>query len=85
MNARIEVYRLKAAVLKKLQCARAVLYNTEFCSWKKAGEFCNGLDSYDDGFYNNLTQFKCHMNPALPRRYPALCFSQQYQNTRDNL
>lgn len=60
---------MKAEVYKKLQCVRAVLYNTELCSWQKSGEFCNGLDSYDDGFYKNLTQFKCNISPTVPRRY----------------
>ena len=69
MNARIEIYRIKAGLFKKLQCARAVLYNAEFCSWHKAEEVCQGLKSYDEGFYKNLTQFKCNMNPVLPRRF----------------
>ena len=69
MNARIEIYRIKASLFKKLQCARAVLHNAEYCSWKKPGATCQGIKHYDDGFYKNLTQFKCHMNPALPRRF----------------
>ena len=74
MNARIEIYRLKASLFKKLQCTRAVLHNTEFCSWQKSKTTCKGINNYDDEFYKNLTQFKCHMNPALPRRLD-ICIS----------
>eukprot|EP00794_Sanderia_malayensis_P018664 gene18664-20547_t len=76
INARINVYRFKAKLHKKLQCLRSVLHNTEYCSWP-SGQ-CDGLKSYDEGFLKNITKFKCHMRPAIARRYTEMLVHQCY-------